>query len=112
MKKEEKVEELKSLLEKWKDSRFLVASRSNGYICPGSMRMASFEEAIGFHNVGSGFGDSGLWFYSGIYLMEGDGFTNVHRVIRKLFKAGLLEIVDSEEKGYHGYPYKVLRIKE
>lgn len=107
MKKEEKVEELKALLEKWKGSRFLVASRSNGYICPGTMRMASFEEAIGFGNVGTrSWSRSGLWFRSGIYLMEGDGFTNAHRGIRRLFRAGLLEM------GYNGRPYKVLRIKE
>jgi hypothetical protein len=105
------MEELQELLSKFKDSKFLVASRSNGYICPGTMRLASFEEAIGFGNVGT-WSSSGLWFRSGIYLMEGDDFTNVHRQIRKLFKEGLLELVDSEEKNYLGYPYKVLRIKE
>jgi hypothetical protein len=98
-------------LQKFKESKFLVASRSNGYICPGSMRMASFEEAIGFGNIGY-WSSSGLHFRSGIYLAEGDGFTNVHRQIRKLFKEGLLELVDSEEKNYYGNHYKVLRIKE
>lgn len=44
--------------------------------------------------------------------MEDDGFTNVHRQIRKLFKAGLLEIVDSKELHYRNRPYKTLRVKE
>ena len=100
-----------ALLNKFKESKFLVASRSNGYICPGTMRMASFEEAIGFCDIGT-WSSSELWFHSGIYLMDGDGFTNAHRQIRKLFKEGLLEIVDSEEKNYYGNHYKVLRIKE
>jgi hypothetical protein len=102
-----------ALLNKFKESKFLVASRSNGYICPGSMRIVGFEEAIGFGNIiNRNWSPSGLWFSSGIYVMEGDGFTNAHRQIRKLFKEGLLEMVDSEQTNYHGYPYKVLRIKE
>jgi predicted transcriptional regulator len=43
---------------------------------------------------------------------EGGGFTNVHRQIRKLFKSGIIELVDSEELDYRGQPYKTLRVKE
>jgi len=103
------MEELQELLNKLKDSKFLVASRSRGYICPGTMRMMSFEEAIGFGSIS--IWSTGPWFRSGIYLAEGDGFTNVHRQIRKLLKAGLLEITDSEKTNY-GQPIKTLRIKE
>ena len=83
------------ILQKFKTSKFLVASRSKGLVCPLSMRLSSFDDAIGFRNIGSW--SSGIWFLSGVYLVEGDGFTNVHRQIRKLFKAG---------------PWKTLRVKE
>lgn len=98
------------ILQKFKTSKFLVASRSKGLICPLSMRIVSFEDAIGWGNIS--FWSTGMWFRSGIYLMEGDGFTNVHRQIRKLFKAGLLESVDSKDLDYRGRPYKTFRVKE
>lgn len=98
------------ILQKFKTSKFLVASRSKGLICPLSMRLSSFDEAVGFENIS--FWSTGMWFRSGIYLMEGDGFTNVHRQIRKLYKAGLLEIVDSKELDYRNQPYKTLCVKE
>ena len=98
------------ILQKFKTSKFLVASRSKGLICPLSMRLSSFDDAIGFRYIGSW--SSGIWFLSGVYLMEGDGFTNVHRQIRKLFKAGLLEIVDSKELDYRNRPWKTFRVKE
>ena len=98
------------ILQKFKTSKFLVASRSKGLVCPLSMRLSSFDDAIGFRNIGSW--SSGIWFLSGVYLVEGDGFTNVHRQIRKLFKAGLLEIVDSKELDYRNQPYKTLCVKE
>jgi len=98
------------ILQKFKTSKFLVASRYKGLICPLSMRLSSFDEAVGFGNIS--FWLTGMWFRSGIYLMEGDGFTNVHRQIRKLYKAGLLEIVDSKELDYRNQPYKTLCVKE
>jgi hypothetical protein len=98
------------ILQKFKTSKFLVASRSKGLICPLSMRLSSFDEAIGFGNIS--FWSTGIWFRSGIYLMEGDGFTNVHRQIRKIYRAGLLEVVDSKELDYRHQPYKILRVKE
>ena len=98
------------ILQKFKTSKFLVASRSKGLVCPLSMRLSSFDDAIGFRNISTW--SSGIWFLSGVYLMEGDGFTNVHRQIRKLFKAGLLEIVDSKELDYRNRPWKTLRVKE
>ena len=98
------------ILQKFKTSKFLVASRSKGLICPLSMRLSSFDDAISFRNIGSW--SSGIWFLHGVYLMEGDGFTNVHRQIRKLYKAGLLEIVDSKELDYRNRPWKTLRVKE
>jgi hypothetical protein len=79
-------------------------------ICPLTMRLSSFDEAIGFGNIS--FWSKGMRFRSGIYLMEGDGFTNVHRQIRKLYKVGLIELVDSENLDYRGQPYKTLRVKE
>ena len=104
------MQDTNEILQKFKTSKFLVASRSKGLICPLSMRLSSFDEAIGFGNIG--FWSTGMWFRSGIYLMEGDGFTNVHRQIRKLYKAGLLEIVDSKELDYRNQPYKTLCVKE
>lgn len=98
------------ILQKFKTSKFLVASRSKGLICPLSMRLSSFDEAIGFGNIS--FWSTGIWFRSGIYLMEGDGFTNVHRQIRKIYRAGLLEVVDSKELDYRHQPYKIFRVKE
>jgi hypothetical protein len=104
------MQDINEILQKFKTSKFLVASRSKGLICPGTMRLSSFDDAIGFGNIS--FWSTGMWFRSGIYLMESDGFTNVHRQIRKLHKAGLLEIVDSETLDYRGQRYKTLRIKE
>lgn len=99
------------ILQKFKTSKFLVASRSKGLICPLTMRLSSFDEAIGSGDISCW--SSGLWFRSGIYRMEeGGGFTNVHRQIRKLYKVGLIEIINSEKLDYRGLPYKTLRVKE
>lgn len=98
-------------LQHLRSSKFLVADRSKGLICPGRMHITDFDTAIGWQHIGSW--SSGLWFRSGIYRMEeGGGFTNVHRQIRKLFKSGLIELVNSEELDYRGQPYKTLRVKE
>ena len=99
------------ILQHLRSSKFLVATRSNGYVCPGTMHITDFDSAIGSQHIWSW--SSGLWFRLGIYRMEeGGGFTNVHRQIRKLFKSGLIELVNSEKLDYRGQPYKTLRVKE
>lgn len=101
----------REILQHLRSSKFLVAGRSNGYVCPGTMHITDFDTAIGWQHIGSW--SNSLWFRSGIYRMEeSGGFTNVHRQIRKLYKVGFIELVNSEKLDYSGNPYKTLRVKE
>lgn len=95
------------ILHKFLSSKFLVAQRSNGYVCPGSMRLVDFQTAIDqvrFWGAGTGI----RWGRQGLYLLESNGdFVNVHRKILTLLKSGLLEISMDENTGR-----RVVRIKE
>lgn len=95
-----------------RSSKFLLADRSKGYICPGSMRIVEFEEVLAagcvrFHSyVYDGKTRYSGYFWKGVYVANEDGtFRNVHREIKRLVLAGVLESVDD------GYP-RTLRVKE
>lgn len=93
-------------------SRFLIARRSNGYVCPGTMRLTDFDALLRDVRVvrrsyqRAGRMQNFTRFMSGIYIATDDGdFRNVHREIRKLLDAGLLEVVGEDY-------IKTLRVKE
>jgi len=78
------------IIHKFLSSKFLVAHRSNGLVCPGAMRLVDFQTAL-THLLPS-LRPTGIGPRSGLYLLESDGsFVNVHREIQSLLKAGLLE---------------------
>lgn len=95
-----------------RSSKFLLAHRSNGYICPGSMRIVGFDEVlasgcVNYHTyTWDGKTRHSGYFRKGVYVANEDGtFRNVHREIRKLVVSGILESVGD------GYP-RTLRVKE
>ena len=99
-------------LQNLKTSKFLVASRSNGYVCPGTMQIMDFDTLLesvritrhSYHYAGRM--KTVTRFMSGIYVAaDGGGFRNVHREIRKLLDAGLLEAAGEDY-------IKTLRVKE
>lgn len=100
------------ILQSLRSSKFLVADRSNGYVCPGSMKIVGFDEVlesgcVSFHfYTYDGRTRQYSRFRKGVYLANEDGtFRNVHREIKRLVVSGILETVGN------GYP-KTLRIKE
>lgn len=110
MTSDENIEDLKTLLDKFKKSKFLVASRSNGLICPTTMKIVDFNEAIGLNNVSVY--QASLCFRTGIYLVEGDEFVNIHRQITKLFKARFLKSTNSNQTNHRGEFYQMLCVRE
>ena len=90
---------LESRLDTFKNSRFLTTDRSNGYIKPGSMRIVDFETALESIGVYVSTYDQSLRIWGGLYVANDDGtFKNVHRALRSMHKAGLLEVVKSKKE--------------
>jgi len=106
------VADLNLTLEIWKNSKFLLCSRSKGSINPGSMRMVGLDDALKdlhFHI----WSNDHLFISSGLYVQSDDGFTNVHRQLRSMVRRGLIEIADHpDKKDYLGTPQKTLYLKE
>lgn len=106
------VADLNLTLEVWKNSKFLLCSRSKGSINPGSMRMVGLDDALKDLHFLLRSKDH-LYIRSGIYVQNGSGFTNVHRQLRSMVRHGLIEIADHpDKKDYFGKPQKTLCVKE
>jgi len=106
------VADLNLTLEIWKNSKFLLCSRSKGSINPGSMRMVGLDDALKdlYFRIWT---NDHLSISSGLYVQNGGGFTNVHRQLRSMVRHGLIEIADHpEKKNYWGTLQKTLRLKE
>lgn len=89
----------KERLDTFKNSRFLTTDRSNGYIKPGSMRIVDFESALETLGVYVSTYDQSLRIWGGVYILNPDGsFNNIHRALRSMHKAGLLEVVKSKKE--------------
>ena len=82
----------KEMLKKFQSSKFIRASRSNGYIRPTTMKIVDFETAIGKANTILEWHGSRSAIYDGIYLVADDGTVqNVNQQIISLYRAGFLE---------------------
>jgi hypothetical protein len=81
----------KEMLKKFQSSKFIRASRSNGYIKPTTMKIVDFSAAIGEANTDM-FWPREYRMWDGIYLVADDGTVqNVNLQIMSLYRAGFLE---------------------
>ena len=94
-------EDLNELLNYYINSQFIVCSRSNGYIIPTTMKIVNFESALSNITMWSAYRDTLYLRRSGLYIILPDGSTkNIHHGLRRLLRAGLLELVEGEADKY------------
>lgn len=91
---------LDTLLTEFQNSKFIICNRSKGMIAPTTMKIVDFETALSSMNVRiSSYKNMFSWFRTSIYQILSDGTTkNVHRTIRQMFQAGLLETAKVKEQ--------------
>lgn len=103
---------LNELLNYYINSQFIVCNRSNGYITPTTMKIVNFESAIANITMWSAYRNTLYLRGSGLYIILPDGSTkNIHHGLRRLLRAGLLELVENEKDKY-GSGTRHLRIKK
>lgn len=103
---------LNELLNYYINSQFIVCNRSNGYVLPTTMKIVNFESAIANTTMWSGYSNTLYLWSIGLYIILPDGSTkNIHHNLRKLLRAGFLELVEGEKNKY-GYPKKHLQLKK
>ena len=103
---------LNELLNYYINSQFIVCNRNNGYITPTTMKIVNFESAIANITMWSGYSNTLYLRRFGFYIILPDGSTkNIHHGLRRLLRAGLLELVEGEKNRY-GYPEKHLQLKK
>jgi len=104
--------ELNELLNYYINSQFIVCNRSNGYVLPTSLKIVNFESALSNITMWSAYRDTLYLRGSGLYIILPDGSTkNIHHGLRRLLRAGLLELVEGEADKY-GRVARNLRIKK
>ena len=102
---------LNELLNYYINSQFIVCNRSNGYVLPTTMKIVNFDSAIANITMWSAYSNTLYLQGSGLYIILPDGSTkNIHHNLRKLLRAGFLELVEGEKNRY-GYPEKHLQLK-
>ena len=104
--------DLNELLNYYINSQFIVCNRSNGYVLPTSLKIVNFESALSNITMWSAYRDTLYLQGSGLYIILPDGSTkNIHHNLRKLLRAGFLELVEGEADKY-GRGTRNLRIKK
>ena len=103
---------LNELLNYYINSQFIVCNRSNGYVLPTTMKIVNFDSAIANITMWSAYSNTLYLQGSGLYIILPDGSTkNIHHNLRKLLRAGFLELVEGEADKY-GRGTRHLRIKK
>ena len=103
---------LNELLNYYINSQFIVCNRSKGYVLPATMKIVNFDSAIANITMWSAYSNTLYLQGSGLYIILPDGSTkNIHHNLRKLLRAGFLELVEGEKNRY-GYLEKHLQLKK
>ena len=104
--------DLNELLNYYINSQFIVCNRNNGYITPTTMKIVNFDSAIANITMWSAYSKTLYLRHFGFYIILPDGSTkNIHHGLRRLLRAGLLELVEGEADKY-GRGTRHLRIKK